>query len=143
MQGPGRRPGHDLEKGLTGVHMRANMKNSKRSILFYRTAEGKCPVEDFLDSLPGKAAQKITWVLGILENQGVLPAMYFKKLVNTDIWECRVQYSSNVYRLLCFFDRGSIIILTHGFIKKTQKTPGDEIKRAEEYRNDYLRRRHV
>ncbi len=112
-----------------------------RTIIFYRTKDGNCPVEDFLDSLPGKVVQKIAWVLEILEQQGMLPSTYFKKLVNTEIWECRIQHGSNIYRIFCFFDKGSIIILTHGFIKKTQKTPIDEIKRAEEYRSDYLKRR--
>ena len=113
----------------------------KRTVIFYRTKDGNCPVEDFLDSLPGKVVQKIVWVLEILESQGMLPTTYFKKLVNTEIWECRTQQGSNIYRIFCFFDKGSIIILTHGLIKKTQKTPAAEIKRAETYRNDYLNRR--
>ena len=113
----------------------------KRTIIFYRTKDGNCPVEDFLDSLPAKVVQKITWVLEILESQGMLPTTYFKKLVNTEIWECRIQQGSNIYRIFCFFDKGSVIILTHGLIKKTQKTPSDEIKRAEDYRNDYMKRR--
>lgn len=112
----------------------------KRQIIFYRTKDGKCPVEEFLDSLSGKVAQKIAWVLEILEIQGRLPATYFKKLVNTDIWECRIQLGSNIYRFLCFFDKGSIIVLTHGFIKKTQKTPSGEIERAETYKKDYVAR---
>jgi hypothetical protein len=62
----------------------------KRTILFYKTEDGKCPVEDFLDSLPGKVVQKIAWVLEILEKQGMLPTTYFKKLVNSEIWECRI-----------------------------------------------------
>ena len=126
---------------MTSVHVCANFGNMSRTIIFYRTKDGNCPVEDFLDSLPGKVVQKIAWVLEILEQQGMLPSTYFKKLVNTEIWECRIQQGSNIYRIFCFIDKGSIIILTHGFIKKTQKTPIDEIKRAEEYRSDYLKRR--
>ena len=113
----------------------------KREIIFYKTKDGKCPVEIFLDSLPGKVAQKITWVLEILETQGMLPSLYFKKLVNTDIWECRIQSGSNIYRIFCFFDLGSIIVLTHGFIKKSQKTPLSEIIKAENYKKEYLSRR--
>jgi len=113
----------------------------KRTVIFYKTKDGNCPVEDFLDSLPGKVVQKITWVLELLESQGMLPTTYFKKLVNTEIWECRIQQGSNIYRIFCFFDKGSVIILTHGLIKKTQKTPSEEIKRAEDYRNDYMKRR--
>jgi phage-related protein len=112
-----------------------------RKIIFYRTKEGNCPVENFLDALPGKVAQKITWTLEILENQGMLPSTYFKKLKNTEIWECRIQFGSNIYRIFCFFELNSIIVLTHGFIKKSQKTPQKEIERAIQYKNDYISRR--
>ncbi len=112
-----------------------------RKVIFYRTNDGKCPVEDFLDSLPGKVAQKVTWVLQILETYDILPAIYFKKLSNSDIWECRIQFGSNIYRIFCFYDIGSIIILTHGIIKKSQKTPKKEIEKAEYYKKDYLLRR--
>jgi phage-related protein len=112
-----------------------------RKIIFYRTKDGNCPVENFLDSLPGKVAQKITWTLEILENQGMLPSTYFKKLKNTEIWECRIQFGSNIYRIFCFFELNSIIVLTHGFIKKSQKTPQKEIERAIAYKNDYILRR--
>jgi len=97
---------------------------------------------EFINSLPGKAAQKVTWVLTLLVDLDVVPASYFKKLVNTeDIWECRVQFGSNAYRLFCFFVENSIVVLTHGISKKNQKTPKQEIERAEKYRRDYLRRR--
>lgn len=97
-------------------------------------------MEDFLDSLPGKIAQKIAWVLQLVEERDVLPVSYFKKLVNTDIWECRTQFGSNSYRILCFYDNENVVILTHGFMKKTQKTPPAEIERAVQYMNDYLQR---
>ena len=63
-------------------------------------------------------------------------------MVNTDdIWEVRVISSSNIFRLLGFFDEDNLVILTNGFIKKTQKTPKKEIKLAEERKNDYLKRK--
>ncbi len=56
-------------------------------MIFYKTAEGKCPVEEFLDSLPGKVAQKAAWVLSLLEDLEVVPSTYFKKLAGTEeIW---------------------------------------------------------
>lgn len=114
----------------------------KRTVIFYRTADGKCPVEDFLDSLSGKVAQKITWVLKLIEELDIVPALYLKKLIGSEeIWECRIQFGSNTYRILCFFEGNSVVVLTHGFIKKSQKTPSAEIERAEAYRRDYLRRR--
>ncbi len=76
-----------------------------RSITFYRTASGKCPIQEFLDSLEGKAAQKVTWVLRLIEDLKIVPATYFKKLTGSEeIWECRIQHRSDAYRLFCFFD---------------------------------------
>jgi phage-related protein len=113
-----------------------------RTVVFYKTAEGKCPVQDFLDSLPGKTAQKVVWVLRLLEDLDMVPATYFKKLSGTeDIWECRIQFGSNIYRIFCFFDSYSVVVLTHGFEKKSMKTPRREIERAESYRRDYLNRK--
>jgi phage-related protein len=104
--------------------------------------DGKCPVQEFLDSLSGKVARKALWTLKLLEDLEMLPSTYFKKLTGTDeIWEYRVQYGSNIYRIFCFFDTHSVVILTHGLIKKTQKTPMQEIERAETYRKDFLSRR--
>jgi phage-related protein len=113
-----------------------------RSVIFYKTAEGKCPVRNFLESLPGKAAQKIVWVLKLLEDIEMIPATYFKKLSGTEeIWECRIQHGSNIYRIFCFFDSYATIVLTHAFQKKSLKTPIREIEKAESYRRDYWSRR--
>ena len=115
-----------------------------RGIIFYKTVEGKCPVEEFLDSLPPKAAQKAAWVLTLAEDMDILPASYLKKLVGADdIWEFRIQYSSNAYRIFCFFVGKSVVVLTHGLVKKTQKTPHKEIEKAEGYKQDFLKRRKV
>jgi len=114
----------------------------KRTVIFYKTADGKCPIQGFLDSLPAKAARKVTWVLNLLEDLDVVPSTYFKKLGGTTgIYECRVQFGSNAYRIFCFFDSGSVIVLTHGFQKKSRKTPMSEIERAESFRRDLLGRR--
>lgn len=111
-----------------------------RKVIFYRTVNDKCPVEEFLDSLPGKVAQKIVWVLKLLEDLDVIPAIYFSKMSGTvNIWECRIKQGSNIYRIFAFW-KGNEIILTHGFIKKTQKTPHNEIEKAENYKKDYLNR---
>ncbi len=96
---------------------------------------------EFLDSLPGKVAQKVTWVLSLLEELDIVPSIYFKKLVGTkEIWECRIKFGSDLYRIFCFFTGNLVIVLTHGFIKKTQKIPISEIKKAESYREDFIRR---
>jgi len=46
--------------------------------------DGKCPVEDFLDAVPGEVAQKVAWVLRLLEDLKMVPATYFKKLIGTE-----------------------------------------------------------
>ena len=61
------------------------------------------------------------------------PTKFLKKLVNTDeIWEIRVEIQGNIFRLLSFFDEGSLLIVNHGIVKKSQKTPIKEIKVAQE-----------
>ena len=113
-----------------------------RTVNFYRTESGRCPIEDFLDSLSGKQAQKITWVLRLIEELDVVPRQYLKKLVNTeDIWEVRVQFGGNIFRLLGFFDGSMLLILTNGFVKKSQKTPRQEIELAVRRKNEYLSRK--
>jgi phage-related protein len=113
-----------------------------REVRFYKTEAGHCPVEEFLDRLDGRQAQKVTWVLRLIGELAVVPAKYFKKLVGTeDIWEARVDSGRDTFRLLGFFDGLRIIVLTHGFQKKTQKAPKQAIVLAQERRRDYLRRK--
>jgi phage-related protein len=113
-----------------------------RTIVFYRTARGDSPVKEFFDSLNGKQAQKVLWVLQLIEELPSVPEQYFKKLAGTeDIWEVRVQFGNDIFRLLGFIHGGQLIILTNGFAKKTQKTPLSEIALAERRRQDYLSRR--
>ena len=113
-----------------------------RTIDFYRTPSSRCPVEEFLDSLTGKQAQKAAWTLQLIEELDIVPAQYFEKLAQTDdIWEVRVQYGGDIFRLLGFFDGAALIILTNGFAKKTLKTPPNEIRLAEQRKRDYLQRK--
>jgi phage-related protein len=111
-----------------------------RSIKFYRTDDGKCPVEDFLDKLTDKEAQKTLATFKLIETSDIVSSKFFKKLSGTDLWECRIKYGTNIYRFICFFTKNNIIILTHGFQKKTDKTPRSEIERGIKYMNDYKRR---
>lgn len=112
-----------------------------REIIFYKTASGDCPVEDFLDSLSAKHAKKVTWVLQLVETLEVVPIKYFKKLEGTNgIWEVRIDFGSDTFRLLGFMDKGNLVILTNGFAKKSQKTPAAEIELAQQRRKDHLNR---
>lgn len=71
---------------------------------FYRTSRDKCPVEIFLDGLSDKQAQKVLWVLKLITEIEPVPSTYLKKLVNTeDIWEVRIQFGENIFRVLGFF----------------------------------------
>lgn len=113
-----------------------------REIHFYKLPSGESPIEEFLDSLTSKQAQKVTWVMQLIEEIEQVPTTYLKKLVNTDdIWEIRAQQGNNIFRLLGFFDGGKLIVLTNGFQKKTQKTPKAEIVLAEERKKDYLEKK--
>ena len=113
-----------------------------REIHFYRTESGACPVEEFLDSLSGKQAQKVAWVMQLIEDMEVVPGQYFRKLVNTDgLWEIRVQAGNSIFRLLGFLEGKQLVILNHAFQKKTQKTPKREIRIAEVRKREFLNRR--
>ncbi|MFZ5920294.1 MAG: type II toxin-antitoxin system RelE/ParE family toxin [Chloroflexota bacterium] len=113
-----------------------------RTVNFYRLPNGASPVEEFLDSLTGKQTQKVLWVLQLIEELEVVPRQYFKKLVgNENIWEVCIQFGNDIFRLLGFFDGGTLLILTNGFAKKTQQTPLQEIDLAVRRKKEYLARR--
>ena len=81
-------------------------------------------------------------MLSLVEELEVVPKQYFKKMINTeDLWEVRVRMGSNIFRLLGFFDGAKIVVLSHAFQKKTQKTPKRAIKLAEERKTDYFGRK--
>ena len=110
-----------------------------RKIKFYRLETGKCPVEEFFDSLSNKQFEKISFVLDLIEQIDIVPSKYFKKLKGTDdIWEIRVQQGNNIFRVLGFFDGNDLIVLNHAFTKKSQKIPKREIAIAEKRKRNYF-----
>ena len=113
-----------------------------RKIKFYKLETGKSPVEEYLDLLTNKQFEKISFVLDLIEQIDIVPSKFFKKLQNTDdIWEVRVQYRNNIFRILGFFDGNDLIILNHAFTKKTQKIPKKEIATAEKRKKHYFDRK--
>nr|VFK17495.1 MAG: Phage-related protein [Candidatus Kentron sp. LFY] len=113
-----------------------------REVIFYRTAGGRSPVEEFLDSLSPKQAQKVVWVLQLVEEIDIVPVRYFKKLTGTDeIWEVRIDVGGDTFRILGFPDGKRFVVLNHAFQKKTRKTPEKEIRVAEKRKHDYLARK--
>ena len=94
---------------------------------------------EFLEKLDDKAREKVYY--NLKKSQFAVDNELFKKL-NNYIWEFRTLYNNNSYRLFAFWDKTeeqeTLVIATHGILKKTQKTPTREIKKAEEIRKGYL-----
>jgi len=106
----------------------------KYSIVFLEFAK------EFLDELESKTREKIFF--NIWKSREVNDPELFKKL-SGEIWEFRTKYLTRQIRLLAFWDKddskATLVVATHGFIKKTQKTPKNEIDRAEQIRKDYFK----
>lgn len=95
---------------------------------------------EFLDSLSEKAYLKVMYNAKKVAG-GVIDKELFKKLEGTDIWEFRTLYNGLCYRLFAFWDTENevLVVATHGIIKKSQKTPAKEIRKAEKIRIEYLK----
>lgn len=95
----------------------------------------------FLQGLHAKVRSKI--IYNILKSRYVIDPELFKKLDDSDIWEFRTLYNKTHYRMLAFWDRSkgkdTLVIATHGFIKKTSKTPAAEIARAINIKKEYFK----
>lgn len=110
------------------------------NVLFYKKEDGTMPVKEFLDGLDEKMRAKVLRSLKLLEAKGHLLRAPVSKELTDGIMELRTVFGSNISRVLYFFIIGNTAILTNGFIKKTTKTPVEEIERAKAYRLDYQRR---
>ena len=93
---------------------------------------------NFIQSLPEKARDKIGY--NISKSIYFIDSELFKKLDGTNIWEFRTLYNGVSYRLLAFWDteEETLVVATHGFVKKTDKTPLKEIRKAEAIRKEYF-----
>lgn len=112
----------------------------KFEVFFYEKENGECPVEDFITSLDMKMQAKLVGLLEFLEEKGNLLREPYSKHLEDGIFEIRCKVGSNITRVLYFFYYAGNIILTNGFVKKTQKTPPEEIKVAKLRRKDYIER---
>ena len=119
---------------ILSLHYKSN-KMGINKLKVVLTEEAKA----FLDEQPFKAQQKIYYNIFKVE-EGVMKVDIFKKLENTEIWEFRTLYNGICYRLFSFWDteEETLVIATHGIVKKTQKTPLKEIAKAEEIRKEYF-----
>jgi len=92
----------------------------------------------FYDNQTVKVQKKILWTLKIIEDIEQIPEIYLKHLKNTSgLYEIRVQVGNNIFRIFCFFDLNNIVVIGHGFQKKSQKTPKQQIEKAEQIRREY------
>ena len=92
-----------------------------RKVTFYTTADGKCPVAEFIDSQPAKVAQKIAWVLKAVQEIEKIPKSYFKKLSDTDFYEVRIEMSGNIYRLSILYIKNKTEKKMNIFLYKSER----------------------
>ena len=114
--------------------------DKKYRVSFYEMENGTFPAEEYINSLDVKVAAKIYRIFGMLEVNGPKLREPYSKHLTDGIFEVRVKHVTGLARVLYFFYVDNQIIATHGFNKKTQKTPQGEIKKAKAYRKTYLSR---
>ena len=114
---------------------------SDYEVLFYDKADGSEPAKEFLLSLDPKMRAKMLRTIELLQNNGPELREPYSKPLGESIFELRAKVGSDISRVLYFFFIGKKIILTNGFIKKTQRTPKGEVEKAKRYRSDYLNRK--
>ncbi len=108
---------------------------------FYEKENGEQPAKEFMLSLDKKLRAKLADTIMILQDNGYELREPYSKHISEGIFELRAKQGSDITRVMYFFYVDRHIILTNGFIKKTQKTPQSEIEKAKRYRSDYLKRK--
>lgn len=94
---------------------------------------------DFFETLNPEVKRKFNWTLKLIATVERVPAKYFRHMTGTTgLFEVRVEFGGNIYRVFSFFDEGKLIILLNGFQKKSQKTPENEIELAEKLKKQYF-----
>ncbi len=94
---------------------------------------------DFYKSQDEKVKLKIQYVLELIKQVERVPEKFLKHLTGTDgLYEVRIEYQSNIYRIFCCFDEGKLVVLFNGFHKKTQKTPKNELDKALKLKDEYF-----
>ena len=94
---------------------------------------------DFYKDLDIKVKQKIQYVLELIKQVDRVPDKFLSPMVGYDgLYEIKIEYQSNIYRVFCCFDEGKLIVLLNGFQRKTQKTPKNEIEKAMKVKKEYF-----
>ena len=93
---------------------------------------------DFYKDLDIKVKSKIQYVFELIKQIDRVPEKFLAPMTGYEgLFEIRIEYQSNIYRVFCCFDEGRLVVLFNGFQKKTQKTPKEEIERAMRLKNEY------
>lgn len=92
--------------------------------------------EKFIADLTEKEIKKLDYIISLLETKDRLPVKFIKYLRDS-LYELRMEYNSNIYRVFFIFDEDRIVVLSNGFQKKSQKTPENEIERALKIKEAY------
>jgi phage-related protein len=92
--------------------------------------------DKFVSELTEKELQKLKYILTLLETEDRMPVKFIKYL-RDELYEVRMEYNSNTYRIFFIFDDGQIVVLFNGFHKKSQKTPTKEIEKALKIKEEY------
>ena len=94
---------------------------------------------EFFQKHDGKVKEKIKYVLELIKQVEKVPEKFLKHLSGTNgLYEIRIEYQSNIYRIFCCFDKGKLVVLFNGFQKNTQKTPQNELDKALILMNEYF-----
>ena len=111
----------------------------KPKFISYSRPNGRNEFEEFYNSLPTKDRNKLRATIDMIEKAGIQPAIQLEwvKKLNSEIYEIRSKISSNIQRALYFHIKNNQYIITHGFTKKTQKTPIKEIIRAKQIKQEF------
>lgn len=108
------------------------------TVEFFEKEDGTFPAEEFILAQDLKMRAKIFRMVELLELKGNDLREPYSKKISGNIYELRTKQGTNITRILYFFVVGKKIILTNGFVKKTDKTPRKEIKKAIKYREEYI-----
>ena len=92
--------------------------------------------EAFISTLSDKEIKKLDYIISLLESEDRIPVKFIRFL-RDELYELRMEYNSNIYRVFFIFDKGKIVVLFNGFQKKTQKTPNNEIEKALKIKEAY------
>lgn len=91
---------------------------------------------EFMETLDEGTRDKVLYILALLRTQDRLPVKFIK-IIKDGLYELRIEYNKNIYRLFFVFDGNRIVVLFNGFQKKTQKTPKSEIEMALKLKDEY------